>query len=186
MKLFNFSKKSKIMKQSTIRPIGRPILRQKALFLGKGSIKFGQNVNIGYFPSPLFYSTYAHIEARGEKAFIYIGTNTYINNNCAIIANESQIKIGERCRIGINFQCVDSDFHGLSIINRDNIESIENKPVEIGDDVFIGNNVIILKGVTIGKGAVIGAGSVVTKDVAANTIVAGNPAEFIKEIKDNQ
>ena len=41
---------------------------------------------------------------------------------------------------------------------------------------------IICKGVTIGDGAVIGAGSVVTKDVPAKTIVAGNPAEIIKEL----
>jgi maltose O-acetyltransferase len=49
----------------------------------------------------------------------------------------------------------------------------------IEDDVWIGFNSTILKGVTIGKGAVVGAGSVVTKDVAAYTIVAGNPAKAI-------
>ena len=36
--------------------------------------------------------------------------------------------------------------------------------------------------VTIGDNAVVGAASVVTKDVAPNTIVAGNPAKFIKAI----
>jgi maltose O-acetyltransferase len=39
-----------------------------------------------------------------------------------------------------------------------------------------------LPGVTIGDGAVIAAGSVVTKDVAPRTLVAGNPAEFKKNI----
>ena len=38
----------------------------------------------------------------------------------------------------------------------------------------------ILSNVTIGKNAIVGAGSVVTKDVAPNTIVAGNPAKFIR------
>jgi galactoside O-acetyltransferase len=44
-------------------------------------------------------------------------------------------------------------------------------------------NAIILKGVTIGEGAIVGAGSVVTKSVPAFTIVAGNPARIIKEVK---
>ena len=44
----------------------------------------------------------------------------------------------------------------------------------------IGSNATILCGITIGENAMIGAGSVVTKDVAANTIVAGNPARLKK------
>ena len=38
------------------------------------------------------------------------------------------------------------------------------------------------KGITIGENALIGAGSVVTKDVPANSVVAGNPAKVIKMI----
>ena len=34
----------------------------------------------------------------------------------------------------------------------------------------------------VGHKAIVGAGSVVTKDVEANTIVAGNPAKVIKHI----
>ena len=44
-------------------------------------------------------------------------------------------------------------------------------------------NVIILKGVTIGEGAIVGAGSVVTRSVPPFTVVAGNPARVIKELK---
>ena len=55
-------------------------------------------------------------------------------------------------------------------------------PVVIQDDVFIGARSIILKGVTVGAGSVIGAGSVVTSDVESNTVVAGNPARWIKNI----
>ena len=35
----------------------------------------------------------------------------------------------------------------------------------------------------IGENALIGAGSMVTKNVPANTVVAGNPAKVIKKIK---
>ena len=46
----------------------------------------------------------------------------------------------------------------------------------------IGSNATILCGITIGENALIGAGAVVTKDVPPNTIVAGSPARFMKEI----
>ena len=46
----------------------------------------------------------------------------------------------------------------------------------------IGSNATIICGVTIGENALVGAGSVVTKDVAPNTVVAGNPAKLIKNI----
>lgn len=39
-----------------------------------------------------------------------------------------------------------------------------------------------LPGVTVGENAVVAAAAVVTKDVPANTIVAGNPAKIIKTI----
>jgi UDP-2-acetamido-3-amino-2,3-dideoxy-glucuronate N-acetyltransferase len=44
----------------------------------------------------------------------------------------------------------------------------------------VGSNATILCGITIGENAIVGAGAVVTKDVAANTTVAGNPAKLIK------
>lgn len=56
------------------------------------------------------------------------------------------------------------------------------KGIVIEDDVWVGGGSIILPGVTIGQGSIIGAGSVVTKDVPSYTIVAGNPAQFIKKV----
>lgn len=45
----------------------------------------------------------------------------------------------------------------------------------------IGSNATILCGITIGENAIVGAGAVVTKNVAANTTVAGNPAKQIRQ-----
>lgn len=54
--------------------------------------------------------------------------------------------------------------------------------VRIGDNVMIGAGAIILPGVTIGSGAVVGAGSVVSRNIAARTIVSGNPATVVGTI----
>src|SRR5207302_5302222 len=43
----------------------------------------------------------------------------------------------------------------------------------------IGSGTTLLGGITVGENAIIGAGSVVTKDVPANTVVAGNPARIL-------
>ena len=51
----------------------------------------------------------------------------------------------------------------------------------IGDNVIIYAGACIIGGIKIGNNAVIGANSVVTKDVPANSIVAGNPARIIKQ-----
>jgi phosphonate metabolism protein (transferase hexapeptide repeat family) len=52
--------------------------------------------------------------------------------------------------------------------------------VHIGHDVWIGHGAIVLPGRSVATGAVIAAGAIVTKDVAAYTIVAGNPARVIR------
>ena len=56
----------------------------------------------------------------------------------------------------------------------------------IGNDVWIGQNATILPGVHIGDGAIIGANSVVGSDVEPYTIVAGNPAQFIRNRFDDE
>jgi len=50
----------------------------------------------------------------------------------------------------------------------------------IGDGAWLGMRSMIMPGVTIGEGAIIASGAIVTKDVAAYTIVAGNPAAPIR------
>lgn len=55
-------------------------------------------------------------------------------------------------------------------------------PTRVKRGASIGTSSTILCGVTIGENAIVGAGSVVTKDVAANTIVAGVPAKFKRSV----
>jgi len=64
-----------------------------------------------------------------------------------------------------------------------NVKESLNGPV-VEEKAKIGANSTILPNITIGKAALVGSGSVVTKSVESFSVVAGNPAKFIKNIKD--
>jgi putative colanic acid biosynthesis acetyltransferase WcaF len=53
-------------------------------------------------------------------------------------------------------------------------------PITIGNGVWLCADVFVAPGITIGEGAVVGARSTVLKNVEPWTVVAGNPARFIK------
>jgi len=116
-----------------------------------------------------------------KDGILKIGDNVGISNS-TIICTRS-ICIGNNVLIGNNVKIWDTDFHSLAPDVRNGADDqVQNKPIEIRDNVFIGANTIILKGVAIGEGSVIGAGSVLTRNVPARQIWAGNPAHFIKSI----
>lgn len=104
-----------------------------------------------------------------------IGKGCVIMNGCLMMA-AGGITIEDGAMIAANCQLI-SNNHDL-----ENRWVITCKPVHIGKRAWIGAGATILPGITVGDNAVVGAGSVVTKDVAPNTIVAGNPAKFIKNI----
>lgn len=54
-------------------------------------------------------------------------------------------------------------------------------PTVVKRRASIGTGSTILCGITIGENAIVGAGSVVTKDVPANSVVAGNPARILRK-----
>jgi putative colanic acid biosynthesis acetyltransferase WcaF len=54
-------------------------------------------------------------------------------------------------------------------------------PIVIGEGAWVTADVFVGPGVTIGEGAVVGVRSTVLKDVEPWTIVAGNPARFLKK-----
>jgi maltose O-acetyltransferase len=56
-------------------------------------------------------------------------------------------------------------------------------PVTVERGAFVGANVTVLPGVRIGAGSFVAAGSVVTRDVAAETLVAGVPARVVRQLE---
>jgi acetyltransferase-like isoleucine patch superfamily enzyme len=108
---------------------------------------------------------------------IIIGDRVLIAHNVNIFDNLTHpIDAGARHR---QFQMVATSGHPKEI-------ELGERAIHIGSDAWIGANVTILRGVTIGEGAVVGAGSVVTKNVPAYTMVAGNPARPIRELKPSE
>lgn len=61
-------------------------------------------------------------------------------------------------------------------------QSLMPGKVHIKQNAWIGAGATILPGISIGENAVVAAGAVVTKDVPANTVVAGIPAKVIKSL----
>ena len=106
---------------------------------------------------------------------VSIGDNVVVMNNC-LMMSRGTITIEDGALIAANAQLISN--------NHDLYERhiITCKPVRICKNAWIGAGATILPGVTVGENAVVGAGSVVTKDVAPNTIVAGNPARLVKQI----
>ena len=109
---------------------------------------------------------------------IHLGKNVFINSGCRF-QDQGGIYIGNNVLIGHNVV--------LATLNHEENPSKRGNlipsPIKIGNDVWVGSNATILPGITIGDGAIVAAGAVVTKDVKENTVVAGVPAKYIRDIK---
>lgn len=109
---------------------------------------------------------------------IHLGKNVFINSGCRF-QDQGGIYIGDNVLIGHNVVLATLN-HEENPAKRGNLIP---SPIRIGNDVWIGSNVTVLAGVTVGDGAIVAAGAVVTKDVAKNTVVAGVPARYVRDIK---
>jgi len=126
-----------------------------------------------------------------------IGDETKIG---AFVEIQKNAKVGRCCKISSHtFICEGVDIHdgvfighGVTFINDvypratvagGGLQTEADWKVEktkVCKGASIGSGSTILCNVTIGENAIVGAGSVVTKDVPANTIVAGNPAKVLR------
>jgi carbonic anhydrase/acetyltransferase-like protein (isoleucine patch superfamily) len=119
-------------------------------------------------------------EPMDTNAHIRIGRHCYIGQYNNLRTGGGSIDIGDHVSIS-QFVSLIASGHGINTGDPIHLQPIPSKRnILIEDNVWIGAGSVILPGVTIRTGAVIGAGSIVTKDVATNTIVAGNPAHLIR------
>src|SRR6202451_2280436 len=129
-----------------------------------------------------------------------IGDETKIG---ALVEIQKNVSVGKRCKISSHtFICEgvvieDNVFigHGVMFIN----DSYPRATTQTGElqteadwhvertvvkkGASIGSGATILANTCIGENAIVGAGAVVTKDVPANTIVAGVPAKIMRPIE---
>lgn len=150
--------------------IGRDV---KFYIIGNGSVSIKGKINI---------RDNVEIQSRGILQF---GNRCSINSNSRIISFE-KIVLGDRVVIAQFVSIMDHD-HSQSLREGIlDIEKIESKPINIGNNVWIGDKVTITKGVTIGNNVIIAANSVVTKNVTSNTVAGGVPAKKIKKFFSNE
>ena len=110
-------------------------------------------------------------------SFTTIGKNVFINHACSFL-DLGGITIEDDVLIGPRVNLV-TESHPLDPEDR---KALIAKPITIRRRAWIGAGATILPGVTVGENAVVAAGAVVSRDVPANTVVAGVPARIVKSI----
>ncbi len=121
--------------------------------------------------------------------FVEIQKNAAVGANCKIQSHSficEGVTLEDNVFIGHNVTFI-NDSYPRATATDGKMQAEANWKVEptlVKKGASIGSSVTILGNVTIGERAIVGAGSLVTKDVAADSIVAGNPAKFIRKIED--
>jgi acetyltransferase-like isoleucine patch superfamily enzyme len=113
--------------------------------------------------------------------FIRLGKNVFINHACSFldiggITIEDDVQIGPRVNLS-------SENHPLDPGDR---KTVIPRSIIIKRYAWIGAGATILPGVTVGENAIVAAGAVVSRDVPANTVVAGIPAKVVKTLESKQ
>lgn len=182
--LINKYKIYQLSKKAVFKGHKYAFLRRSAISLCHGAsreqIIFEDNVNF-----------YGKIIIHGSKGIVRIGKYSQIGDQSSIQCVNSII-MGDYTAIGENVVITDNNSHPTDPIFRIKMRKTpsghylrsylhsENKSINIGNNVWIGSFARICKGVTIGNNSIVAANSVVTKDVPADSIVAGNPAKVVK------
>ncbi|MDQ3706109.1 MAG: acyltransferase [Chloroflexota bacterium] len=151
------------------------ITNGKLVVKGPGKVIFGDNINAWCHAEKNVFITYQ------PETRITVGDGARISGMAAM--SHSSITVGPRCMVA-SVIMVDTDFHNTDpVLRHDPDAPFAVAPIELKENVWVAGQTAILKGVTIGENSIVAFRAVVTKDVPANSIVAGNPARVVKEIQ---
>jgi len=119
-------------------------------------------------------------------AFVEIQKNATIGKNCKISSHTficEGVHIEDNVFVGHNVTFTNDKYPRATNLDGSLQNESDWKVVEtfIKKGASIGSSATIICGVTVGENAIVGAGAVVTKNVPANTTVAGVPARIIKK-----
>ena len=148
------------------------------------NVKIGKNVSLFSFVNAYECSI---DDGSRVGAFVEIQKGVVVGKNCKISSHSflcEGVHIEDNVFIGHGVMFTNDLFPRATKSDGSIQTEADWKLIEtlVKKGASIGSNATILGGITIGENALVGAGAVVTKDVAANTIVAGNPARVIKAI----
>jgi putative colanic acid biosynthesis acetyltransferase WcaF len=140
----------------------RPCFGLRRAILKAFGAQVGANVNI--YPSALIYYPWN----------LEIGDDSSIGE-WALVYNLGLVRIGHRATISQRAHlCAGThDYRNPAL-------PLIKPPIEIGDEVWVCADAFVGPNVTVANGAVVGARAVVTRNVDSLTVVAGNPAKFVK------
>jgi acetyltransferase-like isoleucine patch superfamily enzyme len=133
----------------------------------------------------------------GPRGHVKLGDYTLVHG--ARIICDAEIIIGDYSLISWNVVLMDSYRVPFNLLDRRRelelvptrqprlaAAEVAARPIHIQRNVWIGFDACVLPGVTIGEGSVVGARAVVAEDVPPYTVVAGNPARFIRRLEPGQ
>jgi acetyltransferase-like isoleucine patch superfamily enzyme len=150
------------------------------------SVKLGRDVKLSKFIN--LYGCEIGDETK-IGAFVEIQKNATVGKRCKISSHTficEGVTIEDNVFVGHNVAFINDSYPRATTGGKLQTEAdwhVEKTVVCKG--ASIGSGSTILANITIGENALVGAGSVVTKDVPANTIVAGNPARILRYVEQN-
>ncbi len=118
--------------------------------------------------------------------FVEIQKNARVGKNCKISSHTficEGVTVEDEVFIGHGVTFINDSYPRAAMGGKLQTEAdwhVETTVIKKG--ASIGSGATVLAKVTVGENAIVGAGSVVTRDVPANTIVAGNPARRLRSI----
>lgn len=110
---------------------------------------------------------------------IEVGENFFANFDC-IILDVAPVKIGDNCMLAPNAKILTAT-HPIDAKER-GVGVGYGKPIRIGNNCWIGAGAMIMPDVVLGDNVVVAAGAVVTKSFGNNVLLAGCPAQILKNL----